>query len=120
MEGKKPWRAAAIEAFEEAGIDGDISKDRIGIYKYRKKLSSGAKVKCKVSLYPMQVERLRTKWPEKGQRRRKWFSPKNAARMVKEPELKAILKSFASQRKKKSDFPIWLKDQSTEHLHRLN
>jgi hypothetical protein len=37
---------------------------------------------------------LEKKYPEKKQRRRKWFSPKKAAGKVAEPELKKILKTF--------------------------
>jgi len=47
----------------------------------------------------MHVTRIRKKWPERNQRRRKWFSVKAAARAVNEPELVEILKLLAKKPK---------------------
>jgi len=44
-----------------------------------------------VAVYPLQVKALRERFPERGQRRRKWFSPKKAARKVAEPDLRGLL-----------------------------
>jgi len=99
MEGKKPWRAAEIEALEEAGINGTMSRIAIGTYDYKKKLRDGSRKKCRVKLFPMHVTRIRKKWPERNQRRRKWFSVKAAARAVNEPELVEILKLLAKKPK---------------------
>ena len=38
MDGKKPWRAAEIEALEEAGATGFISHHAIGTNSYPKRL----------------------------------------------------------------------------------
>jgi hypothetical protein len=35
-----------------------------------------------------------TDYTEKSERRRKWFSPKDAAKQVLEPDLARLLKSF--------------------------
>lgn len=94
MDGKKPWRAAEIEAMEEAGLIGKMSRDAIGTYDYKKKMASGKNVRCRVRLYPMHVKRLKKHWPERGERRRKWFSPKRASKLVKEPELSNILEEL--------------------------
>jgi len=40
------------------------------------------------------VKSLESDFPERGQRRRKWFSAKKAAQRVQEPELARILKDF--------------------------
>ncbi len=101
MEGKKPWRAAEIEAMEEAGVLGTISKDEIGTYKYPKKLSEKRSVECKVTLYPMYVGKMMKRWPERDERRRKWFSPKRASKLVKEPQLRVLLKSLRDKKARK-------------------
>ena len=100
MGGKKPWRAAEIEALEEAGIEGTMSRTAIGTYEYKKRLANGKRTPCRVKLYPMHVTNTRKKWPERHQRRRKWFSVKAAARAVNEPQLVDILKRMAKAPKK--------------------
>lgn len=92
MDGKSLWRAAEIEALEEAGIEGRIYQERIGTYDYKKRLKRGALIDCRVGVYPLKVKRLKKRWLERDERKRKWFSPKKAARLVKEPELSDILK----------------------------
>ncbi len=100
MDGKKPWAAAEIEALEEAGARGHMSRKKIGTYDYDKTLDDGSKLRCRVSLYPMIVQKLKRNWKEKGQRRRHWFSPKSAAKRVKEPELAELLLRLADKPKK--------------------
>lgn len=95
MDGKKPWRAAEIEALEEAGVMGTMSRISVGTYDYKKKLGDGSRTSCRVKLFPMHVTNMRKKWPERHQRRRKWFSVKAAARAVNEPQLVDILKKIA-------------------------
>jgi hypothetical protein len=63
--GLPPHRAAANEAFEEAGVVGKIGKKTIGSYWYDKTLESGAAVRCKVRVFPLRVTRQLKKWPEK-------------------------------------------------------
>jgi 8-oxo-dGTP pyrophosphatase MutT (NUDIX family) len=41
MKGLKKHEAAAEEAFEEAGVDGDVGQDAIGRYRYLKRLPDG-------------------------------------------------------------------------------
>ena len=100
MDGKKPWRAAEIEALEEAGVEGTMSREPIGTYDYKKKLENGERTKCRVKLYPMHVTGTKKKWPERHQRTRKWFSVRGAARAVDEPELVAILEKVAGNPRK--------------------
>ena len=99
MDGKKPWRAAEIEALEEAGATGFISKSPVGHYHYDKLLDDGRKVRCRVTLYPMVVENLKPRWKERKERKRHWFSPKKAARLVEEKELSKLLRDIAEERK---------------------
>jgi 8-oxo-dGTP pyrophosphatase MutT (NUDIX family) len=94
MNGKKPWAAAEIEALEEAGAIGQIGQEKIGSYTYKKKLGKNIAIKCDVDVYPMMVERLKSNWKERGQRKRRWFSVKSAAKRISEPKLAELLKSL--------------------------
>lgn len=91
MAGKKLWRAAEIEALEEAGVTGHISHIPIGHYYYDKMLDDGTAVPCRVTLFPLMVDGVKRRWKERGERKRRWFSVKGAARAVNEPDLIDIL-----------------------------
>ncbi|MCI5112213.1 MAG: NUDIX domain-containing protein [Marivita sp.] len=97
MDGKKPWHAAEIEALEEAGAVGFISDTPIGHYHYDKRLENGKKLPCRVTLYPMLVDTLKKRWKERKERKRHWFSPKKAAKLVEEKELASLLKALNEQ-----------------------
>lgn len=86
--------AAAREAAEEAGLSGDISEREAGRYTYRKVKRSGPDLPCEVVVYPLKVEEIADRWPERKQRRRAWFSPREAAARVQEEELAALLSAF--------------------------
>lgn len=99
MDGKKPWRAAEIEALEEAGAVGHISKTPVGQYHYQKRLDNGRDIPCRVTLYPMVVEKLKRRWKERKQRKRHWFTPERAASLVDETELSELLGALAEKSK---------------------
>lgn len=94
MDGKKPWQAAKIEALEEAGAVGFVSDEKIGVYHYKKRLEKGH-VRCRVTVYPMIVDKLKRRWKEREERKRHWFSLAKAAKLVDEPELTDLLKALA-------------------------
>jgi 8-oxo-dGTP pyrophosphatase MutT (NUDIX family) len=94
MRGRKPHAAARREALEEAGVEGRVGKHPIGSFHYQKHLAGGASETCKVVVYPLAVERQRRRWPEQDQRTVGWFTPQEAAMVVQEPELAALLASF--------------------------
>jgi len=95
MRGKKPHAAAAREALEEAGVRGKIAKRAIGRYTYGKHLSDGALLTCTVEVYPLAVARRLKRWPEQGQRTLSWFRPSEAAALVDEADLSALIEAFA-------------------------
>lgn len=97
MNGKKPWQAAKIEALEEAGATGYISDRALGHYHYVKRLGRGRDLMCRVTVYPMVVERLKSRWKERKERKRHWFPLKKAARLVDERELSALLLDIAAE-----------------------
>ncbi|SLN22492.1 NUDIX domain protein [Pseudoruegeria aquimaris] len=94
MEGKSPWKAAAIEAEEEAGAEGKVLREPLGSFRYEKRLDDGTRVPTKVKVYPLLVEDLAERWKERGERKRKWFTAKEAARHVKEEELSALFREL--------------------------
>jgi hypothetical protein len=81
---------------EEAGLVGRIGSRSIGSYGYRKRLSTGSLVPCQVMVFPLKVSQQLASWPEKHQRRTKWFKPDAAAKAVNEPELRAIIRNLNS------------------------
>ncbi|MGJ8532782.1 MAG: NUDIX hydrolase [Alphaproteobacteria bacterium] len=100
MKGKNLRQAAEQEALEEAGVIGQISKNPIGVYHYLKRIEDGADIPCEVVLYPMRVTKLLRRWPERNERKRKWFSAKGAAKRVMEEDLKDLLVSIKQNPKK--------------------
>jgi 8-oxo-dGTP pyrophosphatase MutT (NUDIX family) len=94
VKGQTPAGSATVEAFEEAGVEGRAKPVCAGIYGYDKLKDDGSAVPVRVALYPLRVRKLRRKYPEGEQRKRRWFSRKRAAELVDETELKAVLKSF--------------------------
>lgn len=95
MKGRTPAEAAIREAFEEAGVEGQVAGEMLGFYAYDKIMPDRSPQPCIVSVFPVKVERLRADYPESGQRRRRWFRPSKAARKVAEAELGAIFAAFA-------------------------
>ena len=89
-----PVETAVLEAFEEAGLKGEIRAESVGSYTYFKQMPDGSQVKCKVDVFPMHVERELDFWPEDTQRLRRWFFARDAARLVQESELSDLLKNL--------------------------
>lgn len=94
MEGKTPAASAATEAWEEAGVRGIASDTALGVYTYGKTVGEELELPCVVMLYPMLVKSLAKKFPESGQRRRRWVSRKKAAKLVAEEDLARLILDF--------------------------
>lgn len=91
MRGKQPHQAAAREAFEEAGVKGEAASQPIGGFTYWKKLRRN-RLLCTVEVFPMTVSAELKVWPERRQRKRRWFSTFDAAEQVEEPGLAALIR----------------------------
>ena len=96
MKGRTAHAAAPREALEEAGLKGRVGKAAFGVYGYGKRLADERVLECQVVVYPFAVERQVKRWLEKGQRNLKWFSPRQAADHVEEPELADLIEAFAT------------------------
>jgi 8-oxo-dGTP pyrophosphatase MutT (NUDIX family) len=99
--GLAPHRTAEEEAFEEAGIVGEISKKTVGSYQYRKALKDGTEVRCNVRVFPLRVLKQRDRWPEKNQRRTLWHEPNEALNLIREPSLRRVIQSFVKRHRSK-------------------
>ncbi|UWU32498.1 NUDIX hydrolase (plasmid) [Rhizobium sp. WSM1274] len=103
MKGKKPFEAAAIEAWEEAGVRGVVKKKPVGRYTYLKELDNGDVVPCIVDIFQIEVTDISGDFKERSQRILEWVSPDEAARRVREIELKSLLVQFEAHGRRKRD-----------------
>ena len=94
MAGKKPHEVAAIEAFEEAGVRGKVKKKPFGYFTYLKMFDNGQRAPCCVQVHLLDVKESCDVFREKGQRLSEWVSCVEAARRVREPELKGLFLSL--------------------------
>jgi 8-oxo-dGTP pyrophosphatase MutT (NUDIX family) len=94
MTGRTDPEAAAIEAWEEAGVKGLIAPAPLGAYDYDKRLKDNSRRPCRVQVYALEVTADRADWPESDERDRCWMAPAEAIRAVQEPELKALIEGF--------------------------
>lgn len=97
MDNRSASEAAAIEAWEEAGVTGAVSDQDLGLFGYEKILQPTTSVQCLVRVFPLRVANLADKFPERKQRRRKWFTVEKAAKKVAEPELRRLLNGLSPQ-----------------------
>lgn len=98
IDGMTPAECALTEAWEEAGVTGQVHARCLGLFSYRKTLEPEVGLPCVAMVYPVLVSALAEDFPEAGQRKRKWCSPRKASARVAEPELAAIIRDFDPHR----------------------
>ncbi|MEW9612904.1 NUDIX hydrolase [Shinella sp. S4-D37] len=84
---RPPYLSAAMDAFAEAGVIGDILTHPLAGYRYAREVADGTQQRCHVTLFGLRVRGTLTNWPERAQRMRAWFDPEEAAGMVQNAEL---------------------------------
>lgn len=94
VDGETPAAAAAMEAWEEAGVRGRVFDACIGHYSYQKWIDEEMSLPCIVAVFAVEVQRLDDAYPESAERKRKWLTPKKAAQKVEEEELRHLILSF--------------------------
>lgn len=94
VRGRTPAGSASREAYEEAGVKGKAKPLCLGVYTHLKGGDRHVGLPCVVAVFPLRVKEMRDRWPEAGQRRRKWFTPRKAASLVASTELKRIMLDF--------------------------
>lgn len=81
-------QAGLTEAWEEAGLRGDLNGGPVGTYRYEKRGRAHH-----VTVFVMEVASVSNEFPELGQRAREWVTPEQAVALVDEPELKALIRA---------------------------
>jgi len=80
IKGLSPWETAAEEAWEEAGVRGEIGHSPVGFYLHPHNNKAGALQK--IELFPMHVHEQEDEWPEEPERFRHWALLPQAKRLL--------------------------------------
>ncbi len=94
IKNRKDWKSAQIEAREEAGVVGEVSRKRIGQYRYWKRLETHFAL-VRVTVFPLAFRRQMDDWPERHERIQTWLSPEDAALLIDETDLGVLILEFA-------------------------
>lgn len=97
MRGKTLAEAAQIEAWEEAGVSGQISTAPIGTFHYAKRRATGLKQPCTVQVFALHVADRDDDFPEADLRQAKWFTTADAIKRVREPDLQVLIESHFAE-----------------------
>lgn len=76
---RAPFMSAALHAFEEAGIIGEIDTLPLDDYPCADSAGDGGASQRRVRLFAMKVRGTLSQWKRQDERRRRWFSPQEAA-----------------------------------------
>jgi 8-oxo-dGTP pyrophosphatase MutT (NUDIX family) len=95
MKDRAPYLAAALEAFEEAGVVGEVMPNQLGSYQATTMDEHGGILNRRVTLFSLKVVGTLTNWPEREQRKRQWFGLEEAADRVDDAGLGDIIREMA-------------------------
>src|SRR5438309_2785201 len=90
--GKTADEIVLQEAWEEAGLVGELREEPVGSYSYRKAGKHHA-----VIVFVMEVHEVRGKWPEQRRRERRLLRPEKAIARIREGGLRAMLQRITGQ-----------------------
>lgn len=96
MFGKSLSAAAEREAYEEAGVCGKIDAQPLGAFEQTKRNLFGT-LKVEVLVHPLAVEKELADWPERRQRRRRWFGIRDATAVVQSEDLASIISALGEE-----------------------
>lgn len=91
---RKAHRTAGIEAYEEAGIVGKVSKKPFDSFKSYKGHRGGLRIRTNIMVYPVAVKDQLDEFPEVGQRDIAWMPIDEAIKKADEPGLSRLLVRF--------------------------
>lgn len=89
-----PFDSAKKEAYEEAGILGSNETIELGSFKMKKSIGSRW-----MKVYSMEVQEVLDEYPEMNERKRKWFTPEEAAEKISIPEVAEMIMELSSKLK---------------------
>jgi 8-oxo-dGTP pyrophosphatase MutT (NUDIX family) len=81
-----PFESAKKEAYEEAGVLGSNETIEIGSFSLKKPVGV-----CSLKVFTMEVHEILDEYPEMSDRKRKWFTPKEAAEVISIPEVSSMI-----------------------------
>lgn len=84
-----PWDSAALEAEEEAGVEGRVSTDPLG--RYGNTLNADPEARVEIELYGLEVLHESESWLEEHQRQRRWAGYAEAVELLADPEKAELL-----------------------------
>lgn len=93
----RPYRCAAREAFEEAGVLGVIEPLPAAKYRQLKGCDPLGLTEVVIEAYPLQVNTELRAWPEGRIRQRQWMSIPAAMTAVQDAELRSAIHAFAER-----------------------
>lgn len=93
-EGRVPFMSAALDAYEEAGIIGDIDPRPLTDYSYLRLEDNGTQLRCNVTLFAMRVRGTLLHWREQSERERRWFAVADAADRLANVELATFVRQL--------------------------
>lgn len=102
----KGHEVAAREAFEEAGLIGEVAKKPLSSFQYAKRLDGNQRKLCKVDVFPLGIHQVLDDWPEKSERRREWMTPGQAAMRVGEAGLIQLLLDLTDYGEEAEERPV--------------
>ncbi|AGS25629.1 NUDIX hydrolase [Rhizobium etli] len=89
IESRETSSATALrEAFEEAGIIGDVDSTPVGSFAYQKDSSEN---RYTVTVHLLKVSHIAVVFPEAGLRKTQWLPLKDASRNAAQPGLRTLL-----------------------------
>ena len=84
-----PFESAKKEAYEEAGVLGSNETLEVGSFKLEKPIGH-----CMIKVFTMEVYEVLEDYPEINDRKRKWFTPEEAAEAISIPEIGEMIKEL--------------------------
>lgn len=92
-DGEDGAEAAVRETWEEAGLIVEaLPGGPVGQYRYIKQRARRSDAVCDVDVYLLKLLEQREQWPERDERRRKWFPVATAIGLVSEDGLKNVIR----------------------------
>lgn len=84
-----PYESAKKEAYEEAGVVGSDETVELGSFDLHKPIGI-----CNIKIFAMEVVKVLDEYPDKNNRKRKWFTVEEAKEAVEIKELSNMISSL--------------------------
>ena len=95
LRGRPLATTARREAWEEAGVSGTVANQLLAVVTKRKHYRLAGEIEWQMAVYPLRVDEVADVYPEAGERKRGWFSPGEAAKLVHPASLGPVLRDVA-------------------------